>query len=437
MTVAPPSTPTTTSLSKWAADVALTMFLFLFLNVMLARGLGQTGPEWLAGAVMVLATVLRRYYPLVMLAIVTLAGVAMVALSQLMGNWNLVQPPLLVVPLVAYSVARRVPSRASRSVLAIGALASIFAGLLYGPHYSNYASSSATLISVVVIIVVCGGLVVTPYAIGRRVLESARLREQRNAAAAERAQHSVATQEQRIRISEAASRAQIARELHDIVAHSLSVIIVQAEGGRALATKKPEAAAEVLGTIAESGREALGEMRRIVSVLRGTPTMSAEYAPTPGLDDIADLVTKSGADASLEVDGVAPAVPQTLGLTAYRVVQEALTNVLRHAGSEAHASVRLSYSPNLVVVEVADDGRGAASSIDSDGEGNGLRGMRERVSSMGGQLVARPRPGGGFEVRALLPIVSPPVYPMAPPSGPPVPAHLAPAVPVFGSIPRV
>ena len=141
-------------------------------------------------------------------------------------------------------------------------------------------------------------------------------------------------------------------------------------------------------------------MRRIVGVLR--QDTNAEFSPSPGLAEIPDLVEKSGVKVELRVTGEEPVVSQTLGLVVYRVVQEALTNVLKHAGPSAHATVTLTYSPTAIHVEILDDGYGAA--VQGDGRGHGLEGMRERVTSMGGRLEASPRPEAGFRVHAVLPV---------------------------------
>ena len=393
----------------WASDIAVALALLAVLVVIFPA----EHPLTVVGNfAMVASTAWRRKAPMVMLGVVSFGGFLVLASSH-----QLV-PGVVVVPLAAYSVARWVPGRSSRWTLVIGAVASVLAPIRWTSNYGPIVSSDTTrLVAITVLSFMCAGSVVAPYAMGRRVLESVRLMEQRRAAQAEREAHTLAEREQQLRIREAQSRAQIARELHDIVAHSLSVMIVQAEGGRALAPKKPEAAIEALDTIAESGREALSEMRRIVAVLRGSPDVTADYAPTPGLDDIAELVSRSGLRADYRVVGDPARVPQTLGLTAYRVVQEALTNVLRHAGPDATVTVTLTYTPAAVVVDVSDDGRGSDET--SDGQGTGLRGMRERVESMGGRLTTGPRPDRGFLVRATLPVGEPtaPPAPVRPPTG--------------------
>jgi len=353
----------------------------------------------LTGAVMVGSLAARRAHPWLMVAGLFVGGVvqAMTVPFPVAS--------ILAVPYATYSVARWVPGSSARMVL----LPALFGAVLGPSQWFGFLTSGfvrgsgVPWVFYVLAVMVCAGLVVTPYAVGRRVRESALIRTQSQRVAAERYQALLSEREQNARIAEARARTQIARELHDIVAHSLSVMIVQAEGGKALATKKPEAAVEVLGTIADTGREALDEMRRIVGVLRNDPQDAAtpDYAPVPGLEDIPEMVARAGDRVHLRIEGEVPRVPATLGLTAYRVVQEALTNFLKHAGKVAHAQVTITYGPSVVVVEVADDGLGAG--VFSDGQGNGLKGMGERVASMGGQLIARPQPTGGYLVRAILP----------------------------------
>lgn len=342
---------------------------------------------------MCLPLALRRHAPLPMLALVTLAGLCQLVFLE--------RPTisLIVVPIVAYSVARWVPGLIARSVVVVGAFASVLGPMRWFSPYSGNPSADILFWGA------CLGAVLTPYAIGRRTREVAESRAHQVSAAEERYQLLLAEREQQSKLAEASTRAMIARELHDIVAHSLSVMIVQAEGGRAAATRKPEVAAEALDTIAETGREALHEMRRIVGVLRAGPGAEEKptYAPTPTLEDIPDLVARTSDRAHFVVHGQPTNVSQALALTVYRVAQEALTNFLKHAGPEASATVTLAYERGTIVVDILDDGEGVADP--TDGGGNGLRGMYERVTSMGGTLRAGPlgsRPG--FRVTAMLPI---------------------------------
>ncbi|MBA2559954.1 MAG: sensor histidine kinase [Propionibacteriales bacterium] len=225
----------------------------------------------------------------------------------------------------------------------------------------------------------------------------------------ERAVRLALERDQQAMIAAAAERQRIAREMHDIVAHSLSVMVVQADGGRYAAQHDPEAAARVLETIASTGREALAEMRRLLGLLRSGES-STELAPQPGAGEIDELVAglaKSGLPVTLEIAGTPAGVDYGTGLTLFRIVQEGLTNAIKHGGPGARAAVRLAYGERDVTVTVVDDGRGAATSEaeTSDGRGHGLVGMRERVELHGGTLVARPARGGGFEVRVTLPHV--------------------------------
>jgi signal transduction histidine kinase len=189
------------------------------------------------------------------------------------------------------------------------------------------------------------------------------------------------------------------------------VIVVQAEGGRALAAKHPDQAPAVLATIAETSREALEEMRKMVGLLRsgGAEPEQVTYRPTPGLTDLAELVRKTSDTAEFTAFGTVPRVSPALGLSAYRVVQESLTNVLKHAGPRAAARVTVAYTADSIEIEISDNGRGDAASPDR--LGHGLQGMRERVALHGGSMSAEPRPGVGFVVRVWLPYASEPSAP--------------------------
>jgi signal transduction histidine kinase len=198
----------------------------------------------------------------------------------------------------------------------------------------------------------------------------------------------------------AAERARIARELHDIVAHHLSVVVLQAAGARA--SGKPAGAA--LEKIENSARQALDETSRLLNVLRD-PDEGAGLAPQPGigeLDVLAASVRAGGLPVNLVIDSDLAALPAVVDVSVYRIVQEALTNVLKHAGL-ARAEVTIGYERDTVMIEVTDNGTGQHGS-GSPGGGHGLAGMRERAAVFGGELTAVPRPGGGFTVRARLPL---------------------------------
>jgi signal transduction histidine kinase len=210
--------------------------------------------------------------------------------------------------------------------------------------------------------------------------------------------------DQQAAVGAAIERARIARELHDVVAHSLSVIVVQADGAAAGAEQRPSAAAATLRTIGDTGREALAQMRRLLGVLRSESDAQPALAPQPGtaqLDALVEQVVRAGLPVRLTVSGVPRPVGSTVDVTLYRVAQEALTNALKHGGEVSKVDVVLSYRDGEVELLVRDDGRGALAG--NDGQGHGLMGMRERVDMEHGTLVAGPRAGGGFEVRAVIP----------------------------------
>jgi signal transduction histidine kinase len=203
-------------------------------------------------------------------------------------------------------------------------------------------------------------------------------------------------------------RLRLARELHDVVAHAMSVIAVQSGVGAHIANTQPKEAAKALTAIEATSRAAREELRRLLGVLRQADGPQGDLAPVPGLADLEGLLAelaKAGLAVKLRVNGTRPPLPAGVDLSAYRIVQEALTNVVKHAGS-ARAQVVIGYGDQDVKVEVTDDGRGAVTSA-SDGRagtGHGLIGMRERVAAFGGDLEIGPGPDGGFRVAARLPL---------------------------------
>jgi signal transduction histidine kinase len=197
-------------------------------------------------------------------------------------------------------------------------------------------------------------------------------------------------------------RARIARELHDVVGHSVSVMTVQASAVRRLLRPHQERQREALLVVEQTGREALAEMRRMVGVLR-RPEEGPALAPQPSLehaDKLVEHAREAGLQVELSIEGTPEQLPAGLDLTAYRLVQEGLTNALKHAQA-SHAEVVVQYGEGFVEVTVSDDGHGVGS---GDGGGHGLVGMRERVSVYGGELEAGPRAGGGYRLRARLPL---------------------------------
>jgi len=240
--------------------------------------------------------------------------------------------------------------------------------------------------------------------------ENQRGRRARWAALEERARMLEAEREERDRQAIVQERLRIARELHDVVAHAMSVVAVQSGVGRHVIDRQPETAKQALATIELTSRQALVEMRRLLGVLRDGEEPRGALSPAPGLADVPALVDRmraSGLDIALTLDvgqaEPADEPPPGVALSAYRVVQEGLTNVLRHGGGRAEVLVRSL--PGAVTVEVADDGGrpGARRPAAVAGSGHGLIGLRERVAVFGGELTAGARPGGGFLLRACLP----------------------------------
>ena len=216
-------------------------------------------------------------------------------------------------------------------------------------------------------------------------------------------------QEARARQAVADERTRIARELHDVVSQALGVIVMQAGGAGSVPVLEEPDAKAVLATIEQTGRQAFAEMRRLVGVLRDDDEAAA-LAPQPTVGEIPALLARlasAGLDVDLEMEGTRREAPAGVELSAYRIVQEALTNTLKHSGA-GHATVRLAWSPDHLEVEVTDDGPAAGAAvpppIPADSGGKGLVGMRERVMLFGGELEAGPSPHGGYRVAARLPL---------------------------------
>jgi len=209
----------------------------------------------------------------------------------------------------------------------------------------------------------------------------------------------------------AEEQARIARELHDVMAHSVSVMVVQAAAAGDVFDSSPQQAREALRSIESTGRQALAEIRRVLGTIRSPDGDAEVLTPQPGLSRLEDLIAQvrgAGLPVVLRIEGTRSELPAGLELSAYRIVQEALTNTLKHAGAN-QASVVLRYRPRELEVEIADDGLGGlATRGEPDGSGRGLIGMRERVAVFGGKLEAGARAGGGFVVRALFPVEGPP-----------------------------
>ncbi|MCB5992041.1 sensor histidine kinase [Janibacter melonis] len=330
----------------------------------------------------------RRTRPEVAAAVVVLAHLAQLPLTD--GPL----PSNVAAPFAAYAVAAWSGSRPARLAVLV---VCVFSG---GLGVADWWDPELSAVPQVINAIFFSAVASLCWAWGdltrrrRELLE--RLHEQNLALRRDR--------DQRVRIAAQDERTRIAREMHDVVAHSLAVVVVQADGGAYAATSSPqwdrEQATQTLETIAATAREALAETRRLVGVLRADELDG--YAPTESVADLPALVHRvrsSGLPVELVSDDL-DGVSRDVGLAALRIVQEALTNVIKHAGPGAIASVRVRRDDGLCVT-VEDDGRGAAAT--DDGQGYGVVGMRERASALGGHLTAGPRAGGGYLVTAHLP----------------------------------
>ncbi|MFJ5958541.1 sensor histidine kinase [Paenarthrobacter sp. NPDC092416] len=317
-------------------------------------------------------------------------------------QWALAAEPVagqIAVPLVIYATAAYGPAWASRTVLLAGLLGGI---MLTTRLYSSTAESGIMGLTIgALYTVLIWMLVLVSWTLG----DLTRVRRLQLQALEDRTRRLEIEQHQERQLAAADERSHIAREMHDIVAHSLSVIITQADGARYAAAAKPELATEALATIAATGRDSLGEMRRLLGVLRSDD--DAPTRPQPRLSDLDELLLGFRA-ASLQIAFEQSGIPRRdlpagAELTAYRIIQEALTNVMKHAGPKAVANVSLTWQGRGLQLDIDDDGRGAAADPPPAGGGNGLRGMGERISLYDGSLTAGPIQGGGFRVSAFIP----------------------------------
>ena len=299
----------------------------------------------------------------------------------------------LAFPVAVYSVARWSPRWQGFTALGVAYCAAVVASSRWILGFDGDLTAG----NLVPYVVMIGAIVTAAFALGFAAQE----REKYVASLVARAEQAERIAEREVELAARDERSRIAREMHDVVAHGLSVIVVQADGARYAAAKDPAVAVGTLETISTTGREALGEMRRLLGLLRDGDT---GMAPQPGLADVRHLVDEAraaGTRVEADLPEHPPEVPDGVGLAAYRIVQEALTNVRKHAGPGAVVRVRLVVGRDIEV-EVRDDGRGAAAT--GDGRGLGLVGMRERAAVHGGTLEAVPVTGGGFAVSARLPL---------------------------------
>jgi signal transduction histidine kinase len=354
------------------------------------------GPTVAVQAAALLATVpllFRRRFPFAAPAL-AFAGFASVSLVSPAGVTEGATFPMLGLVLACWAAGAQREGQQALASAALGLAA--FAVVVQAGRGSGTTLEVGDAEVVIVSWLLIGtGLPLGAFALRRREERAATLEAEADRLARER--------DEQARGAVAAERARIARDLHDVIAHSVSVMTVQGGAARLLLEQDARRAREPLLVVEETGHQAMAEMRRLLGIVHADEEGPA-LAPQPGLADLAALVEQvrgAGLPVALSVDGAPRVVAAGVGLAGYRIVQEALTNVLKHAGP-ARAWVTVNYKPDALVLEVADDGPGVAS--DERRGGHGLVGMRERVALYGGTLAAGPRAEGGFAVRARLPL---------------------------------
>ena len=372
-----------------AVDCAAAAVLALLLIAWSGNGHAQATPAWAADVLALAAgagVALRRLAPLPCLAVTLAASVT----SYYLG---FAQDPMIAVALVLYVVATR-----ARPGLAAGALIVAEMAVLVTWHATAYVPNLLPRVAATAIVQAAAWTIGLTVRTQRRYAQG--LREQ--------AERRVQAEADRSRRALAEERLRIARELHDMVAHTMGVIAVQAGTAGHVASSRPAEAGKALRTIEETSRSALHELRRMLTVLRDGTSASAaaDLTPAPGLRDLPGLIERTratGLRVELAQAGEPGDLAEGTAQAAYRIAQEALANIVRHARAR-HARVELDYEPAGLRLTVTDDGTGSTGSP-APPEGHGLQGMRERAALCGGDFTAGPRPGGGYQVRAFLPVI--------------------------------
>jgi signal transduction histidine kinase len=339
-------------------------------------------------ALMTVPLVLRRVYPTPVFFVILTAWVVERALDY---PETLAWTGLVI---AFYTIGAELSRRSS---LRIGGITALF--ILGGTGIGVVTLESVRGVSLVTTMIVT----VTPLLVGREIHEQRRrVKELR-----ERAERAERDREEKAYRAVADERTRIARELHDVVAHQMTVMTLQADGARRIADGSDPRVVQALETISDAGHSALTEMRRMVGLLRA-PEETSETEPLPRLAEVEQLVEKvraAGVSVDLEVEGDVRPLADGTELSAYRIVQESLTNSVRHGGPDVTAKVAISYSEDHLDLLILDDGRGA-SAESGDEVGHGIVGMRERITVLGGEFSAGPKTGGGYQVHAIIPIES-------------------------------
>ncbi|HEU4421553.1 MAG TPA: histidine kinase [Pilimelia sp.] len=368
---------------RWADGGLAVLLVLVNAPALASAGVGVI--DWLWFGAAHLPLVWRRRAPvLVFWTVLGLAGAAVITSPRAIIQG--VYPESLAL-VAAYTVARYRPRRYLWPAIAVLETILVVAAWQQDQRWTSLALGTSALAATVLL-----GMTVSTRRAYLAELEDRARRLERE-------------RDQQAQLAVATERARIAREMHDIVAHNLAVMIALADGAAFTAAAAPDRAADAMQQVSGTGRQALAEMRRLLGLLRDSqpPQAPSELAPQPGLDDIDELIDQvrgTGVQVTLTREGVAGAWGPGAGLAVYRIVQEALTNTLKHAGPQARAQVRLRATAAGVDVEVTDDGAGRPAAATAGG--HGLAGMIERAASYGGQVQAGPCRGTGWRVRARL-----------------------------------
>lgn len=370
--------------------VGLVLLVEMELQVWLGAHVQHRVPAALGGLALSVAVAVRRRWPFA----AVIVGVGAVAGQDVFGG-RLTEYAVGAIAagiMVFYGAGAFLGARRASAALGLGTTVLFVDVLTTRPTFAEFFFTGLML---------C----LLPWTVGRILRE----RVAHESAHRESAERLDAEREQRARAAAVNERARIARELHDVIAHSVSVMVIQAGGARTVMDSEPARAESSLRSVERAGREALAEMRRLLGLLDSGEDPRA-LAPQPGLADIEDLVSRTrsaGLEAKLHVEGDPAIVSSALDLCAYRIVQEALTNAIKHAGP-ARVTVRLRWTRSALELDVSDTGRGPIT-VNGAAGGHGIAGMRERTWLHGGNIKAGAGEHGGFAVQARLPLTSEPV----------------------------
>jgi signal transduction histidine kinase len=384
-----------------ALGIGLVQVVGVLVSERVGRTAGWRDPDALAYLLLVggaAALLFRRRWPLPVLAVTLACGLAYAARNYPEGPSQLAVYPAL------WTVALTLPRRQAWLAAAVSAVAAAAIELFF--YDDTMFDGEPLYAAVTVLAAMWWG-------------EAVRARRAYVAELRDRAERAERTREEEARRRVDEERLRIARELHDVVSHTIGVISVQAGVAAHLLHRRPDKAADSLAAIRQASDEALGELHAMLGVLREGDGDGgrAPLTPAPGLAELDALVAqaaRAGVEVTVSLEGEPRRLPSAVDLACYRVVQESLTNVVRHAGA-SRAEVTVTHHDGRVVVEVTDDGRAGPTDGSGAGSGNGngagsgqgILGMRERARALGGSLEAGPRPGGGFRVQATLPVAAP------------------------------